>query len=51
MSREFRIANYEKTLKLKISLGEALPPNHLARFIVDIIPQLDLGPIYKRYSP
>jgi hypothetical protein len=36
MSREFKIANYEETLKLKISLGEALTPNYLARFIQTI---------------
>jgi transposase len=31
-------------------LGEALAPNHLARFVVDIITQLDLEPIYGRYG-
>jgi transposase len=50
MSRKFRTVNYEEILDLDIKLGEALPPNHLARFIVDIISQLDLEPIYRRYS-
>ena len=50
MSRKFKTANYEETLELKISLREALPPNHLARFVVDIIAQLDLGAIYGQYA-
>lgn len=51
MSRKFRTANYEATLKQTIQLGEALPPNHLARFVVDVISQLDLSEIYGRYAP
>ncbi len=50
MSRKFKTANYEKTLDLQISLRDVLPPEHLARFIVDIVTQLDLSTIYKRYS-
>lgn len=50
MSRKFRTANYEELLNLTIRLGEVLPPNHLARFVVDVIAQLDLGPIYRRYG-
>jgi transposase len=50
MSRKFRTANYEQTLKQTISLSEALPPQHLARFLVDIISQLDLSKIYARYA-
>lgn len=51
MSRKFRTANYEETLKQTIRLEEALPPEHLARFIVDIIGQLDLRKVYERYAP
>jgi len=51
MSRKFKTVNYEETLELKISLREALPPNHLARFVVEIIAQLDLGSIYGQYAP
>ncbi len=51
MSRKFKTVDYETTLKLTISLGEALPPNHLARFIVDVIAQLDLSALYARYAP
>lgn len=51
MSRKFRIANYEETLNQTIRLAEALPPQHLARFVVDIIAQLDLSRIYEQYAP
>src|SRR3989304_4379908 len=50
MSRKFRTANYEEMLNLSIKLGEVLPPNHLTRFVVDIITHLDLGLIYGRYG-
>ncbi len=51
MSREFRTPDYEGTLNSSITLREALPLNHLARFVVDVITQLDLSPIYSRYAP
>lgn len=51
MSREFKTPNYEATLDLTITLREALPHNHLARFIVDVITQLDLSALYARYAP
>lgn len=51
MSRKFRTANYEETLNQTIRLAEALPPQHLARFVVDIIAQLDLSKIYEGYAP
>ena len=51
MSRKFRTANYEETLHQTIRLAEALPPQHLARFVVDIISQLDLSKIYAQYAP
>src|SRR3989304_5566606 len=51
MSRKFRTANYEETLNQTIRLAEALPPQHLARFVVDIIAQLDLSRIYGQYAP
>jgi len=50
MTRKFKTADYEKTLDLQISLRDVLPPDHLARFIVDVIAQLDLNAIYNRYS-
>jgi transposase len=51
MSRKFKTPDYEATLKQTISLSDALPPNHLARFVVDIIAQLNLNVIYRRYAP
>ncbi len=51
MTRKFRTANYDEMLNLSVTLRDALPPNHLARFIVDVISQLDLGAIYGRYAP
>lgn len=50
MSRKFKRADYETTLNAPIRLGEALPANHLARFVVDVVAQLDLGPIYAKYK-
>jgi transposase len=50
MSREFKRADYEQTLELKVRLGDCLPPSHLARFVVDCVGQLDLGAIYARYG-
>jgi transposase len=50
MNRKFKTADYEATLKTQISLGDALPPEHLARFIVDIVAQLDLSLIYRQYG-
>jgi len=50
MTRKFRTADYDATLNVKVSLGDVLPPEHLARFSVDVISQLDLSPIYQQYS-
>jgi len=51
MTRKFKKPDYEEVLKQTISLEEALPANHLARFVVDVIAQLDLAPIYAQYAP
>jgi transposase len=50
MSREFKTPDYEATLNVAVTLREAVPVNHLARFVVDVITQLDLRPIYVRYA-
>lgn len=50
MTRKFKTTNYEETLDLTVSLRECLPPKHLARFIVDVVAQLDLTCIYERYG-
>jgi transposase len=51
MFRRFRTVNYEKSLQQTVTLAEVLPPNHLARFIVGVVAQLDLTAIYARYAP
>ena len=51
MTRQFKTPDYEAILNVSITLGEALPPNHLARFVVDVITQLDLSRIYAHYAP
>jgi len=50
MSRIFKTPDYESTLNQVIKLGDALPPSHLARFVVDIVAQLDLSGIYAQYA-
>ena len=50
MTRKFKTPNYEETLDLQISLRDVLSPDHLARFIVDVVSQLDLSDIYRQYS-
>src|SRR3972149_556658 len=48
--RKFKTPDYETVLNSTISLREALPANHLARFVVDIVAQLDLSRIYGHYA-
>jgi transposase len=50
MSRTFKTADYDATLDERVRLGDCLPPDHLARFVVDTIAQLDLSAIYTRYG-
>jgi transposase len=50
MSRKFRTANSDETLNLSVTLREALPPNHLARFVVAVMSQLDVRPRDARYA-
>jgi transposase len=44
------MVNYEQTLDLTVRLGDCLPANHLARFVVDSVAQLDLSALYARYG-
>lgn len=50
MKRTFKTADYDATLDVTIRLGDCLPPDHLARFVVDTIAHLDLSAIYARYG-
>ena len=51
MTRQFTRPDYEATLQTTIQLGEALPLNHLARFVVDVVRQLDVSSLYAGYAP
>lgn len=50
MARKFKTVDYKAALELTITIGACLPPNHLARFVVEIVKQLDLSCIYNRYG-
>src|SRR5215211_3700413 len=50
MGRTFKTVDYEATLEQTVRLGECLPPDHLARFIADVLTQLDFAPLYARYG-
>ena len=51
MSRTFKTVDYQAALDVTVRLGDCLPPDHLARFVVDAVAQLDLSTIYARYGP
>lgn len=48
--RRFREADYEATENTQITLGEALPAEHLARFVVEVVKLFDLSEVYAQYS-
>ena len=50
MTRVFKSANYQQPMLLPPTIDEWLPKDHLARFIVTIIEQLDLSDIYSSYG-
>jgi transposase len=50
MSRTFKKVDYDQALDLTVRLGDCLPPNHLARFVVDSLAQLDLSALYAKYG-
>jgi transposase len=50
MSRRFKAADYQATLDVTVRLGDLLRSDHLARFVVDTIAQLDLSALYARYG-
>ncbi len=49
-SRRFITVDYEQALEQIVVLREVLPPDHLARFVVEVIAELDLSAIYARYG-
>jgi len=50
MIRTFKTVDYEAALDLTVRLGDCLPPDHLARFVVDSVALLDLSALYARYG-
>jgi transposase len=50
MVRRFKTADYAATLEVQVRLGDCLPPEHLARFVVDAVGVLDLSAIHARYG-
>jgi transposase len=50
MSRQFKTVDYQATLQTSVLLGDCLPQNHLARFIADVVEDLDLCAFYARYG-
>jgi transposase len=50
MARTFKTVDYEAALDLSVRRGDALPPDHLARFVVDSVALLDLSALYARYG-
>ena len=51
MSRKFQTADDEATRNSTVPLRACLPPDHVARFIVDVITPLDLRALYAHESP
>ena len=50
MTKRFRDCNLDQILLLPLSLHDWLPPSHLARFIADLMKELDLSPFYAQYQ-
>jgi transposase len=50
MSRQFKTVDYQAALDSTVRLGDCLPQDHLARFIVDMVDQLDLSALYACYG-
>jgi len=51
MKRRFKTVDYAQALVLTVWLGDCLPPDHLACFVVDSVAQLDLSALYAQYGP
>lgn len=51
MARPFKRVDYDQALDTSVRLRDVLPPYHLARFVADLVAQLDLSAFYARYAP
>src|SRR5450432_3928586 len=50
VNKRFRLCSHDQPFLLPPSLQDWLPENHLARFIADVMNELDLSSIYARYE-
>ena len=50
MNKRFRFCSHDQPFLLPPSLQDWLPENHLARFIADVMNELDLSSIYASYE-
>ncbi len=50
MGRTFKTVDYEAARDLTVHLGDCLPPDHLACFVVECVALLDLSALYARYG-
>src|SRR4051795_8636770 len=50
MTRRFKTVDYAATLDSTVRLRDCLPETHLARFVADLVAQLDLSAFYARYG-
>ena len=50
MSKRFRFCSHDQPFLLPPSLQDWLPENHLARFVADVMNELDLSSIYAKYE-
>lgn len=51
MSRKLQTADDEATLNSTVTLRACLPPDHVARFLVDVSTHLDRSALYAHYGP
>ena len=50
MNKRFRVCSHDQPLLLPPSLQDWLPESHLARFVADVMNELDLSSIYASYQ-
>jgi transposase len=50
VSKRFRVCSHDQPFLLPPSLQDWLPENHLARFVAEVIDELDLSSIYASYE-
>jgi transposase len=51
MTRPFKTVDYAQVLDTSVRLRAVVPPHHLARFVADLVAQLDLRDFYACFAP